>query len=124
MDGEALIQAVLRAPVELLWNGGIGTYVKDAEETHGEVGDPGNDPVRINAHELRCRVIGEGGNLGLTQRARIRFALAGGRLNTDALDNSGGVDMSDHEVNLKILLNAVVASGGSPWKTATGSCRP
>jgi glutamate dehydrogenase len=111
MDGEALIQAVLRAPVELLWNGGIGTYVKDAEETHGEVGDPGNDPVRINAHELRCRVIGEGGNLGLTQRARIRFALAGGRLNTDAVDNSGGVDMSDHEVNLKILLNAVVASG-------------
>jgi glutamate dehydrogenase len=112
MDGEALIRAVLGAPVELLWNGGIGTYVKDVEETHGEVGDPGNDPVRINANQLRCRVIGEGGNLGMTQRARIRFALAGGRLNTDALDNSAGVDMSDHEVNLKILLNAVVTAGG------------
>jgi glutamate dehydrogenase len=74
------------------------------------VGDPGNDPVRVDAHELRCKVIGEGGNLGLTQRARIRFGLAGGRLNTDALDNSAGVDMSDHEVNLKILLNALVAS--------------
>jgi glutamate dehydrogenase len=112
MDGEALIRTVLRAPVELLWNGGIGTYVKDREETHGEVGDPANDPVRIDAHELRCRVVGEGGNLGMTQRARIRFALAGGRLNTDALDNSAGVDMSDHEVNLKILLNALVTAGG------------
>jgi glutamate dehydrogenase len=111
IDGEALVRAVLRAPAELLWNGGIGTYVKDPEETHGEVGDPSNDPVRIDAQELRCRVVGEGGNLGLTQRARIRFALAGGRLNTDALDNSAGVDMSDHEVNLKILLNAVVAGG-------------
>ncbi len=111
MDGEALVRAVLRAPVELLWNGGIGTYVKDPEETHGEVGDPGNDPVRVDADQLRCRVIGEGGNLGMTQRARIRFALAGGRLNTDALDNAAGVDMSDHEVNLKILLNAAVTSG-------------
>jgi glutamate dehydrogenase len=111
MDGEALIKAVLRAPVELLWNGGIGTYVKDSEETHGEVGDPGNDSVRIDAGELRCRVVGEGGNLGLTQRARIHFALAGGRINTDALDNSAGVDMSDHEVNLKILLNARVGAG-------------
>ncbi len=112
MDGESLIRAVLRAPAELLWNGGIGTYVKDDYETHGEVSDPGNDPVRVNAHELRCKVIGEGGNLGMTQRARIRFALAGGRLNTDALDNSGGVDMSDHEVNIKILLNAVVGDDG------------
>jgi glutamate dehydrogenase len=111
LDGEALIKAVLRAPVELLWNGGIGTYVKDREETHGEVGDPGNDAVRIDAHELRCKVVGEGGNLGMTQRARIRFALSGGRLNTDALDNSAGVDMSDHEVNLKILLNPAVAQG-------------
>jgi glutamate dehydrogenase len=111
MDGEALVRAVLRAPVELLWNGGIGTYVKDVDETHGEVGDPGNDAVRINATELRCHVIGEGGNLGMTQRARIRFALAGGRLNTDALDNAAGVDMSDHEVNLKILLNAPVSAG-------------
>jgi glutamate dehydrogenase len=111
LDGEALIRAVLRAPVELLWNGGIGTYVKDREETHGEAGDATNDPVRIDADELRCQVIGEGGNLGMTQRARIQFALAGGRLNTDAIDNSAGVDMSDHEVNLKILLNAVVTAG-------------
>jgi glutamate dehydrogenase len=111
LDGEALIRAVLKAPAELLWNGGIGTYVKDAEETHADAGDPINDPVRIDADQLRCKVVGEGGNLGFTQRARIRFALAGGRINTDALDNSAGVDMSDHEVNLKILLNPLVSGG-------------
>ena len=111
LDGESLIRAVITAPVELLWNGGIGTYVKDREETHAEVGDPPNDPVRVNAEDLRCRVMGEGGNLGLTQRARIQFHLQGGRINTDALDNSAGVDMSDHEVNLKILLNRVVQDG-------------
>jgi glutamate dehydrogenase len=111
LDGESLIRAVITAPVELLWNGGIGTYVKDREETHAEVGDPPNDPVRVNAEDLRCRVVGEGGNLGLTQRARIQFHLQGGRINTDALDNSAGVDMSDHEVNLKILLNRVVQDG-------------
>ena len=111
LDGEGLVRAVLRAPVELLWNGGIGTYVKEREETHAEVGDTTNDPVRVNADELRCKVVGEGGNLGFTQRARIAFALAGGRINTDALDNSAGVDMSDHEVNLKILLNRVVRDG-------------
>jgi glutamate dehydrogenase len=111
MDGESLIRTVLCAPAELLWNGGIGTYVKDAEETHADAGDPVNDPVRVNAEELRCKVVGEGGNLGLTQRARLRFALRGGRINTDALDNSAGVDMSDHEVNLKILLNPLVSSG-------------
>jgi glutamate dehydrogenase len=111
LDGEGLVRAVLKAPVELLWNGGIGTYVKDAEETHAEVGDTSNDPVRIDADELRCGVIGEGGNLGLTQAARIAYALRGGRLNTDAVDNSAGVDMSDHEVNLKILLNPMVATG-------------
>ncbi|HEU4881590.1 MAG TPA: NAD-glutamate dehydrogenase [Longimicrobium sp.] len=111
LDGESLIRAVITAPVELLWNGGIGTYVKDAEETHAEVGDPPNDPVRVNAEDLRCKVIGEGGNLGLTQRARIQFHNQGGRINTDALDNSAGVDMSDHEVNLKILLNPVVRDG-------------
>ncbi len=111
LDGEALIRAVLTAPAELLWNGGIGTYVKDREETHADVGDTSNDPVRVNADELRCKVVGEGGNLGFTQRGRIAFALRGGRLNTDALDNSGGVDMSDHEVNLKILLNRSVADG-------------
>jgi glutamate dehydrogenase len=111
MDGEALIRRILRAPVELLWNGGIGTYVKAARETHGEAGDASNDAVRVNAEDLRCRVIGEGGNLGLTQEARVRFALAGGRINTDAIDNSGGVDLSDREVNLKILLGSAVLAG-------------
>jgi glutamate dehydrogenase len=111
MDGEALVRAVLTAPAGLLWNGGIGTYVKAAEETHAEVGDSTNDPVRVDAEELRCQVVGEGGNLGFTQRARINYALRGGRINTDALDNSGGVDMSDHEVNLKILLGPMVAEG-------------
>ena len=104
LDGEALIRAVLRAPAELLWNGGIGTYVKAAFESHVDAGDPQNDAVRVNSDELRVRIVGEGGNLGLTQRARIDFALRGGRLNTDALDNSGGADLSDREVNLKILL--------------------
>ncbi|HSM60712.1 MAG TPA: NAD-glutamate dehydrogenase [Longimicrobiales bacterium] len=111
MDGETLIRAVLRSPAELLWNGGIGTYVKSASETHADAGDPSNDAVRIDVPDLRCEVVGEGGNLGFTQRARIEFALRGGRVNTDALDNSGGVDMSDHEVNLKILLTHPVGSG-------------
>jgi len=111
MDGESLIRAVLCAPVELLWNGGIGTYVKSASESHADAGDPSNDAVRIDVGELRCQVVGEGGNLGFTQRARIEFALRDGRLNTDALDNSGGVDMSDHEVNLKILLAPAVTEG-------------
>jgi glutamate dehydrogenase len=111
MDGETMVRTILRAPVDLLWNGGIGTYVKSAAERHADVGDSANDAVRIDAPELRCRVIGEGGNLGMTQRARIDFSLAGGRCYTDAIDNSGGVDMSDREVNLKILLNAAVADG-------------
>ena len=111
LDGESLIRAVLRAPVELLWNGGIGTYVKASGETHSDAGDPSNDAVRVSAPELRCEVVGEGGNLGFTQAARIEYALKGGRINTDALDNSGGVDLSDHEVNLKILLNPVVRAG-------------
>jgi glutamate dehydrogenase len=116
IDAEALqpaelVKAVLRAPVDLLWNGGIGTYVKASTETHGDVGDKANDAVRIDAGELRARVVGEGGNLGFTQRGRIEFALAGGRINTDAIDNSGGVDCSDHEVNIKILLDTVVADG-------------
>ncbi len=110
-DGEALIRAVLRAPVELLWNGGIGTYVKSPSETHAHAKDPSNDAVRVDVDELRCDVVGEGGNLGLTQRARIEYALLGGRINTDALDNSGGVDLSDHEVNLKILLAPAVRDG-------------
>ena len=111
MDGEALIRAVLCAPVELFWNGGIGTYVKAPEEIHADVGDPSNHAVRVNADQLRCEVVGEGGNLGFTQLARIHYALKGGRINTDALDNSAGVDMSDHEVNLKILLNPAVRAG-------------
>jgi glutamate dehydrogenase len=106
-----LIHAILVAPVDLLWNGGIGTYVKASTETHADVGDKANDPLRADANELRCRVVGEGGNLGLTQRGRIEFARAGGKINTDAIDNSAGVDTSDHEVNLKILLDRAVASG-------------
>ncbi len=106
-----LIHAILLAPVDLLWNGGIGTYVKASAETHVAVGDKSNDPVRADADELRCRVVGEGGNLGFTQLGRIEFARHGGRINTDAIDNSAGVDTSDHEVNLKILLDRAVASG-------------
>jgi glutamate dehydrogenase len=106
-----VIQALLKAPVDLLWNGGIGTYVKAGSETNADVGDRANDAVRINATDLRCRVVGEGGNLGFTQRGRIEFAAHGGRINTDAIDNSGGVDCSDHEVNIKILLNKVVGEG-------------
>lgn len=101
-----LIRLILRLDVDLLWNGGIGTYVKASTETHTQVGDKANDNVRINADELRCRVIGEGGNLGLTQRARIEYSLKGGRVNTDFIDNSAGVDSSDREVNIKILLGA------------------
>ena len=111
VNGEELVRAILGAEVDLLWNGGIGTYVKASSESHADVGDPSNDGVRVDATEVGARVIGEGGNLGLTQRARIEFALAGGRVNTDALDNSAGVDMSDHEVNLKILLSAGVTRG-------------
>jgi glutamate dehydrogenase len=106
-----LIQAILRAPVDLLWNGGIGTYVKARSETHADVGDKANDAVRVNGSELRAKVVGEGGNLGFTQRGRIEFALNGGHVNTDTIDNAGGVNCSDHEVNIKILLDAVVADG-------------
>ena len=106
-----LIQAILRAPVDLLWNGGIGTYVKASSESHADVGDRTNDAVRVDGRELRAKVVGEGGNLGLTQRGRIEYAMHGGRINTDAIDNSGGVDCSDHEVNLKILLGLAVEAG-------------
>jgi glutamate dehydrogenase len=106
-----LIRAMLRAPVQLLWFGGIGTYVKASEESNVEVGDRANDALRVDGRELRARVVGEGANLAVTQRGRIEYALAGGRLNTDAVDNSAGVDCSDHEVNIKILLNAVVDAG-------------
>lgn len=103
-----LIKAILRAPVDLLWNGGIGTYVKASSEHHNEVGDKANDSLRVNGCELRCKVVGEGGNLGFTQLGRIEYALHGGRINTDAIDNSGGVNCSDQEVNIKILLNQIV----------------
>ncbi|MGP3955377.1 NAD-glutamate dehydrogenase [Nonomuraea sp. 3N208] len=106
-----LISAILRAPVDLLWNGGIGTYVKATSESHTDVGDKANDGLRVNAADLRCKVVGEGGNLGFTQLARIEFALNGGLANTDFIDNSAGVDTSDHEVNIKILLDQVVRDG-------------
>ena len=111
LSPDELISAILRAPVDLLWNGGIGTYVKASHETHADAGDRSSDAVRINATELRARVVGEGGNLGLTQAARIEYALAGGLVNTDFIDNSAGVDTSDHEVNIKILLAGAIAAG-------------
>ncbi|HWF99589.1 MAG TPA: NAD-glutamate dehydrogenase [Steroidobacteraceae bacterium] len=107
-----ILRAILRLPVDLLWNGGIGTYVKATRESNAEVGDRANDGLRINGRELKARVVGEGGNLGFTQRGRIEYALAGGRLNTDFIDNSAGVNTSDVEVNLKILLNPIVQAGG------------
>jgi glutamate dehydrogenase len=107
-----LISAVLRAPVDLLWNGGVGTYIKATTETNGEVGDRTNDAVRVDATTVRCRIIAEGGNLGVTQLGRVEYALNGGLIYTDAIDNSAGVDCSDHEVNIKILLGAVVGRGG------------
>ncbi|MFE8069550.1 NAD-glutamate dehydrogenase [Marinobacteraceae bacterium S3BR75-40.1] len=106
-----LISHILRAEVDLLWIGGIGTFVKGSHESDTDVGDKSNDGLRINAQELRCKVVGEGGNLGMTQMARIEFALAGGHSNTDFIDNAGGVDCSDHEVNMKILLNRLVSAG-------------
>lgn len=111
LSPEELIRAILLAPADLLFNGGIGTYVKAAAESAADVGDKANDAVRVDGGQLRVRAVGEGGNLGLTQRGRIEYALAGGRVNTDAIDNSAGVDTSDHEVNIKIALNAVVDRG-------------
>ncbi len=111
LSPDELINKLLKAPVGLIWNGGIGTYVKSSTETDLEVGDRTNDSVRVNASELRCSVFGEGGNLGMTQKARIEFALNDGAVNTDFIDNSAGVDCSDHEVNIKILLNGQVADG-------------
>jgi glutamate dehydrogenase len=108
---DELIQALLRAPVDLLWNGGVGTFVKARSESNAEVGDRANDGVRIDGAQLRCRVVGEASNLGFTQKGRIEYALSGGRINTDAIDNVAGVNCSDHEVNLKILLDAAVADG-------------
>jgi glutamate dehydrogenase len=106
-----LMSAILRAPVDLLWNGGIGTYVKAGVETDDSVGDRANDSLRVDASELRCRIIGEGGNLGLTQLARVEYAVGGGLIYADAIDNSAGVDCSDHEVNIKIALDQLVGDG-------------
>ena len=111
MTPAELMSAILKAPVDLLWNGGIGTYVKAASETHADVGDRANNALRVNGGELRCKVVGEGGNLGCTQRGRIEASLSGVLLNTDFIDNSAGVDTSDHEVNIKILLNDAVQRG-------------
>ncbi|MGH3320615.1 MAG: NAD-glutamate dehydrogenase [Streptosporangiaceae bacterium] len=106
-----LIRAILSAPVDLLWNGGIGTFVKASTESNADVGDKTGDQLRVDGRDLRCRVVGEGGNLGFTQLGRIEYALSGGLINTDFIDNSAGVDTSDHEVNIKILLDQVVADG-------------
>ena len=106
-----LIKAILQAPVDLLFNGGIGTYIKAESESDADVGDRANDPVRVNASQVRAKVIGEGGNLGVTALGRVEFDLSGGRVNTDAMDNSAGVDCSDHEVNIKILIDSLVTAG-------------
>ena len=116
MTPAELMRAILLAPVDLLWNGGIGTYVKASVETHADAGDKANDAIRVDGEDLRCHCVGEGGNLGLTQLGRIEYARRGrggegGRINTDFIDNSAGVDTSDHEVNIKILLDRIVAAG-------------
>ncbi|WP_313088977.1 NAD-glutamate dehydrogenase [Pseudomonas sp.] len=111
-----LIHALLKAPVDLLWNGGIGTYVKSTVESHADVGDKANDILRVNGNELRAKVIGEGGNLGITQLGRVEYCLHGGAANTDFIDNAGGVNCSDHEVNIKILLNEIVSAGDMTGK--------
>ena len=117
MSPNELLKAILLAPAELLWNGGIGTYVKASSESHQEVGDRANDAIRVNGKALRVKVVGEGGNLGLTQLGRIEFALGGGRINTDAIDNSGGVHSSDREVNIKIPLNQLIKEGDLDLET-------
>ena len=111
MTPPELMRAVLLAPVDLFWNGGIGTYIKAETESDADVGDRANDAIRVNGNQMRAKVIGEGGNLGVTQRGRIEFDLAGGRINTDALDNSAGVDCSDHEVNIMILIDSLETAG-------------
>ncbi len=120
MTPAELMRAILLAPVDLLWNGGIGTYVKGSSESNAEVGDKANDAIRVDGAALRCRAVGEGGNLGLTQRGRIEYAQAGGRICTDFIDNSAGVDTSDHEVNIKILLDEVMQSGDMTEKQRNG----
>ena len=116
----ALLQAILRAPVDLLYNGGIGTYIKASSEANTGVGDKANDPVRVNGNEVRAKIIAEGGNLGITQLGRIEAALSGVLLNTDAIDNSAGVDCSDHEVNIKIFVDRMIAAGKMPSPERAG----
>ncbi|HLD68521.1 MAG TPA: NAD-glutamate dehydrogenase, partial [Pseudomonas sp.] len=111
-----LLNALLKAPVDLLWNGGIGTYVKSSQESHADVGDKANDALRVDGRDLRAKVVGEGGNLGMTQLGRVEYGLNGGASNTDFIDNAGGVDCSDHEVNIKILVNEIVAAGDMTGK--------
>ncbi|TBU82074.1 NAD-glutamate dehydrogenase [Pseudomonas daroniae] len=111
-----LLNALLKAPVDLIWNGGIGTYVKSSRESHADVGDKANDLLRVDGRELRAKVVGEGGNLGMTQLGRVEFGLNGGASNTDFIDNAAGVDCSDHEVNIKILLNEIVTAGDMTGK--------
>ena len=111
-----LLNALLKAPVDLLWNGGIGTYVKSSKESHADVGDKANDLLRVDGRELRAKVVGEGGNLGMTQLGRVEYGLNGGKSNTDFIDNAGGVDCSDHEVNIKILLGEIVGAGDMTGK--------
>ena len=101
ISGEDLMKAILKAKVDLLWFGGIGTYIKSVSESHIDVGDPANNNVRVNANELNCKIIGEGANLAITQKGRIEYELNSGKINTDAIDNSAGVNMSDYEVNIK-----------------------
>jgi glutamate dehydrogenase len=111
MTPNELVRVLLKAKVDLMWFGGIGTFVKSSHESHTAVGDRANDALRVDATELRCQILGEGGNLGITQLGRVQFARGGGRINTDFIDNSAGVDCSDHEVNIKILLDAAIADG-------------
>ena len=111
---DELIRAILLAPVDMLWNGGIGTYIKSATETNEQVGDRANDLIRVDGDELRCKIICEGGNLGATQLGRVDYAVAGGNINTDFIDNSAGVDCSDHEVNIKILLDQLISTNQLP----------
>ena len=125
LDGESPHSTRFCArPSICFYNGGIGTYVRASDETDADVGDHTNDACRITAKELRAKIVVEGGNLGFTQRARIEYALAGGLINTDAIDNSAGVDMSDHEVNLKILLEPAVASAAISPSTSATRCSP
>src|SRR3954464_12782856 len=120
MTPPELLRAILSAPVDLLWNESIGTYVKASTESNADVGDKANDSIRVDGRDLRVKVIGEGGNLGMTQRGRIEAAGQGIILNTDAIDNSAGVDCSDHEVNIKILVDQMVAAGKLPVAERAG----